>query len=119
MSRRGQVIKLSIVIICWNDWKVILECLHSVYAATRSTRFEVIVSDNGSTDGSVEFIRENFPEVHVLENGANLRFSKANNVGIRASQGELVLILNPDTVIHDGALDKWVEFVDRRPKVGP
>src|SRR5213080_2162859 len=110
--------KLSIVIICWNDRKVIGDCLQSIIAGTHTTEFEVIVSDNGSTDGSVEWIRQSFPRVRVVENGANLRFSKANNVGIRASRGELVLILNPDTLIHDGALDTWVEFADRHPEVG-
>jgi GT2 family glycosyltransferase len=110
--------KLSIVIICWNDRRVIRDCLHSIYAGTHSTELEVIVADNASTDGSVELIRQNFPQVRVLENGANLRFSKANNVGIQASHGELILILNPDTLIHDGALDKWVEFADRHPEAG-
>src|SRR5580700_5054190 len=105
--------KLSIVILCWNDSRVIGDCLQSIYAGTRSTEFEVIVSDNGSTDGSVEYIRTNFPQVHLIENRRNLRFAKGNNVGIRASQGEYILILNPDTIIHDGALDKMVAFADK------
>jgi GT2 family glycosyltransferase len=110
--------KLSIVILCWNDRKVIGDCLRSIYAGTRFTEFEIIVSVNGSADGSVAFIRQNYPNVRVIENGANLGFSKGNNVGIRASQGELVLILNPDTIIHDGTLDKWVNFADRHPEAG-
>jgi GT2 family glycosyltransferase len=111
-------VKLSIVIICWNDLKVISDCLRSIYSGTHSTEFEVIVSDNGSTDGSIEFIRTNFPRVHVIENGANLRFSKGNNVGIQASTGEYVLILNPDTIVHEGALDRWMEFADEHPEAG-
>jgi len=110
--------KLSIVILCWNDLKVIANCLTSIYGRTHSIDFEVIVSDNGSTDGSIQFIRENFPQVRLIENGRNLRFAKGNNVGIRASEGEYVLILNPDTIIHDGTLDKMVEFADRHPKAG-
>jgi GT2 family glycosyltransferase len=110
--------KLSIVIICWNDWEIISECLRSIYEGTRSTECEVIVSDNGSSDGSVRLIRENFPRVRLIQNGANLRFSKANNVGIQASRGEYILILNPDTVIHDGALDSWVAFADAHPEAG-
>lgn len=110
--------KLSIVILCWNDLEVIVNCLQSIYAGTHSTEFEVIVSDNGSTDGSVEFIRKRFPDVHVIENGTNLRFAKANNVGIRASKGEYVLILNPDTIIHDGTLDKLVMFADQHTEAG-
>jgi len=110
--------KLSIVILCWNDLKVIADCLTSIYAGTHSIDFEVIVSDNGSTDGSIQFIRENFPQVRLIENGRNLRFAKGNNVGIRASEGEYVLILNPDTIIHDGTLDKMVEFADKHPRAG-
>jgi GT2 family glycosyltransferase len=110
--------KLSIIILCWNDLKVIGDCLRSIYATTHSIEFEVIVPDNGSTDGSIEFIRKNYPQVRMIENGKNLRFAKANNVGIRASQGEYVLILNPDTIIHEGTLDKIVPFADQHPEAG-
>ncbi|HZS71939.1 MAG TPA: glycosyltransferase family 2 protein [Candidatus Acidoferrum sp.] len=110
--------KLSIVIICWNDRAVILECLRSIFSATRSTEFEVIVSDNGSTDGSRDAIRERFPQVRICENGANLRFAKGNNAGIKLARGEYVLILNPDTIIHEGALDSWVRFADQHPEAG-
>ena len=110
--------KLSIIILCWNDREVIAECLRSIFANTHSTDFEVIVSDNGSTDGSVEFIRSSYPMVQVIENGRNLRFARANNVGIRASRGEYVLILNPDTIIHDSTLDRMVSLADRHPEAG-
>jgi GT2 family glycosyltransferase len=110
--------KLSIVILCWNDLKVIPDCLRSIYATTHATALEVIVSDNGSTDGSIDFIRKNYPQVQVIENRRNLRFAKANNVGIRASRGEYVLILNPDTVIHEDTLDKMVTFADTHPEAG-
>ena len=110
--------KLSIVILNWNDQKVISDCLASIYASTHSTEFEVIVSDNGSTDGSIEYIRQNFPKVRLLENGMNLRFAKGNNVAIRVSKGDYVLILNPDTIIHDGALDKMVVYADKHPEAG-
>lgn len=110
--------KLSIVILCWNDRKVIAGCLESIFANTHSTDFEVIVSDNGSTDDSVDFIRAAYPQVRIIENGRNLRFAKANNVGIRASRGEYVLILNPDTIIHEGTLDKMVASADRHFEAG-
>ena len=110
--------KLSIVILCWNDREVITNCLSSIYAGTHQNELEVIVSDNGSTDGSPELIRKMFPLVRVIENGANLRFSRGNNVGIEVSTGQYVLILNPDTVIHEGALDAWLEFAARHPEAG-
>lgn len=110
--------KLSIVIICWNDWKVIEGCLRSIFAGTHRIEYEVIVSDNGSTDGSVERIRAQFPAVRIVENRANLGFAKGNNAGIREARGEYVLILNPDTIVHDGSLDRWLDFAGRRPEAG-
>ena len=110
--------KLSIILLCWNDREVISECLKSIFANTHSTDFEVVVSDNGSTDGSVEFIRSFYPTVHVIENSLNLRFAKANNIGIKASRGEYVLILNPDTIIHAGTLDRLVALADQHPEAG-
>src|SRR5271166_6731704 len=110
--------KLSIIVICWNDLKVIANCLKSIYDQTNQFDFEVIVSDNGSTDGSVEFIRKSFPEVRVVENRANLGFAKGNNAGIRVAQGEYILILNPDTVILYRALERLVAFADRHPESG-
>jgi GT2 family glycosyltransferase len=110
--------KLSIVIICWNDLKVIKDCLRSIFEGTHSTEFEVLVSDNGSTDGSIAYIHQNYPSVKVIENGANLGFAKANNSGIRQTTGDYVLILNPDTIVHDGSLDRWIAFADRHTDVG-
>lgn len=110
--------KLSIVIICWNDSRVIEDCLRSIFESVHEIDYEVIVSDNGSTDGSVERIRAQFPAVRLLENRANLGFARGNNVGIRAALGEYILILNPDTIIHDASLDRWIEFADRHPDVG-
>jgi GT2 family glycosyltransferase len=111
-------VKLSIVILCWNDRDVITACIRSIYANTHKLDFEIIVSDNGSTDGSPDFIRKTFPSVIVIENGTNLRFSAGNNVGIQVSKGEYVLILNPDTLIHEGSLDRWLEYADRHADTG-
>jgi GT2 family glycosyltransferase len=111
-------LKLSVIILCWNDLKVLPDCLKSIYAGTREIEFQTIVSDNGSTDGSPEFVRDNYPQVRLIENGRNLRFAKGNNVAIRESRGEYVLILNPDTIIHDGALDQMVAYADRHPEGG-
>jgi GT2 family glycosyltransferase len=110
--------KLSVVIICWNDLRVIRDCLRSIYAGTHSTDFEVIISDNGSVDDSIEFVCKHYPQVRVVENQQNLGFARGNNVGIRTSRGEYVLILNPDTIVHDGAFDRLVEFADRHPEAG-
>ena len=66
----------------------------------------------------MERIRTQFPSVRIIENRANLGFAKGNNAGIREASGEYVLILNPDTIIHDGSFDRWVVFADRNPGAG-
>jgi GT2 family glycosyltransferase len=111
-------VKLSIVIICWNDLKVISQCLESVFSETDQIPFEVIISDNGSSDGSLDYIRQHFLTVRIVENGENLGFARGNNAGIAASHGEYVLILNPDTIIRDRALEKLVAFADSHPEAG-
>jgi N-acetylglucosaminyl-diphospho-decaprenol L-rhamnosyltransferase len=110
--------KLSIVIICWNDRKVIDDCLHSIFEETHDIDFEVIVSDNDSSDGSVELMRNKYPYVRVVQNHENLGFAKGNNAGISETSGQYVLILNPDTLIQDRALEKLVTFADRHPNAG-
>jgi GT2 family glycosyltransferase len=110
--------KLSIVVLCWNDRGIIGECLRSICTNSHACDYEVIVCDNGSTDGSVGFIRSSYPAVQVIENGKNLRFAKANNVGIGAACGEYTLILNPDTIIGKGTLDMIVSLADRHPEAG-
>lgn len=109
---------LSIVIICWNDLKVIGNCLRSIFEQTREIDFEVVISDNGSSDGTVEYIRAHFPRARILENSANLGFAKGNNAGIKVARGHYVLILNPDTIIRDRALEKLVAFADCHPEAG-
>ena len=83
-----------------------------------SQRIEIIVVDNNSVDGSVKLVKEKFPEVKLLENKENLGFSKANNIGIRESKGEYVLLLNPDTVVEDDTLVKVVSFMDSHADAG-
>jgi N-acetylglucosaminyl-diphospho-decaprenol L-rhamnosyltransferase len=112
------MMKLSVVIICWNDLKVILDCISSVFAETRAFDYEIIVTDNASTDGSVAEIAKRFPAVRIVENLENGGFGKGNNAGIRAACGEYVLILNPDTIIRDRAVEKLVAYADRHPEAG-
>ena len=108
--------KLSIVIINWNDKEVLRECLLSIFKETRDIRFEVIISDNGSNDDTLDYVRQNYPQSVIVENRANLGFARGNNSGIAVAQGEYVLILNPDTIILDRALDRWIPWADRHPE---
>jgi len=117
-SEPGKRLKLSIVIICWNDLKVLPDCLRSITSGTNNLEYEIIISDNGSTDGSVEFVHKNYPAARVVENNANLGYARGNNAGIRVATGEYVLILNPDTIVHEGSLEKWLRFADQHPEAG-
>ena len=110
--------KLSIVIVNYNVREYVEQCLQTVYAAGKDIDMEIFVVDNASTDGSVAYLRERFPEVKYIENKQNLGFSKANNIAIRQAIGDYVLLLNPDTTISENVLRECVEFADAHPKSG-
>lgn len=112
------MIDLSIIIVNTNNCKILEECLASVFAATHSPKLEVIVSDNGSTDGSQEMIRSKFPQVKLIENGENLGFIKASNKGLNLASGRYLMLLNDDTLVKDSALDKMMDFMDANPMAG-
>lgn len=108
---------VSIVIVNYNTRDLLRDCLKSIYEKTKSVDFEVIVSDNGSVDGSVEMIRSEFPQVIVIENNANLGFGTANNRGTERACGKYIFFLNSDTVLLNNAVkiffDYWESSSDR------
>ena len=110
--------KLSIVIVNYNVKYFLEQCLCSVRAAVAGIEAEVLVVDNHSTDGSIEYLRPRFPEVIFIENEDNPGFAKANNQAIRISQGEYVLLLNPDTVVGEDSLRSLCYFMDEHPEAG-
>ena len=109
--------KLSIIIVNWNSGDVLRECIRSIYTSTK-TDMEIIVVDNNSSDDSVAMIRREFPGVILLEKKENLGFSRGNNIGFSRSHGDFILILNPDTIILDNALDKMTEALEAHATVG-
>lgn len=110
--------KLSIVIVSYNVKYYLEQCLYSLRKACRNTEVEILVVDNASSDGTVDYIRGNFPEVILIGNNENLGFSRANNMAIRQSKGEYVLLLNPDTIVGEHVLDGCVDFLDTHPEAG-
>lgn len=96
--------KLSIVIVSWNTADILAQCLDSVYAPAPEVSFEVWVVDNASTDGSAVMVQQRYPQVNLLINETNVGFATANNQAIRRCTGDYVLLLNPDTIVHAGAL---------------
>ncbi|MBL4658671.1 MAG: glycosyltransferase [Flavobacteriales bacterium] len=111
--------KLSVIIVNYNVKFFLEQCLNSVFAASGSLgEIEVIVVDNNSVDGSVEMLKEKFPQVNTLANTDNKGFSAANNQGIKISSGEYVLLLNPDTIVEEDTFKLTVEFMDSKPIAG-
>ena len=110
--------KLSVVIVSYNVRFYLEQCIASVHRATRGIESEIWVVDNHSQDDSVALIRQNFPEVHVIEKSQNLGFARANNIAIRKATGQYILLLNPDTIVGEDTLREVIDFMDRHPKAG-
>jgi len=109
-----------IVILNWNGIEDTRECLDSL-SKLEYDNFKVVVVDNGSTDGSVEVLREKYPDIEVIENRDNLGFTGGNNVGMRHAMergAEYVWLLNNDTIVEGGALQKLVRSAESSKKVG-
>ena len=110
--------KLSIVIVSYNVCSYLEQCLQSVQTALEGIDGEVFVVDNHSDDDSVEVVRNRYPWVRLIANRENLGFARANNIAITQSEGEYVLLLNPDTVVEPDTLREVLLFMDEHPKAG-
>ncbi len=110
--------RVSVAIVNTNTRDLLADCLESLYASAHDMDLEVIVSDNASKDGSVVMLTRRYPDVRVIANDVNRWFTGATNQAIDASTGEFVLCLNPDTVVHPGALQTLVSYLRGHPHVG-
>lgn len=110
--------KLSVVIVNYNVKHFIEQCLYSVIKASKGLTSEIFVVDNNSVDGSVELIKEKFPQVKLIVNESNKGFSVANNQAIKLAKGDYVLLLNPDTVVQEDTFTKTLHFMDNHPEAG-
>lgn len=106
---------LSIIIVNWNTVDYLKACLRSIETHAPSCQYEVIVVDNASSDGSAEMVEQSFPGVKLIANSVNEYYAEGNNIGIRESRGEFVLLLNPDTKVKSGALDALLAFGREHP----
>lgn len=120
---------LSIIIVTWNGRELLRTCLRTLVGGEEAgvrrqasgvspLTSEIIIVDNASTDGSAEMVRVEFGDVRLIVNAENLGFARANNIGIRASRGRYVLLLNNDTLVPPGALAALVAFMDAHPEAG-
>lgn len=110
--------KLSIVIVNYNNDRVLRPCLESLPDALDGLDAEVILSDNGSSDGSLAWVRQNFPDIRILENGANLGFAEANNRAFPLASGDYILLLNPDTIVRGDAFWSMLALHADHPNAG-
>jgi len=112
------VTDMSVVLVCWNNRSYLHPCLKSLYRSGLKSSFDVVVVDNGSTDGSQQMLAEKYPEVKLIQNASNLGLGKASNQGMEATKGRYALLLNNDTLVNGPALDMLVEFLDTYPEAG-
>ncbi|HER43414.1 MAG TPA: glycosyltransferase family 2 protein [Candidatus Eisenbacteria bacterium] len=110
--------ELSVCIVNWNGGDFLPACLRSVYEGAGDLDLEVIVVDNGSTDGSAREVERLFPVAKVVDRGRNDGFAAANNVAIARSSGRYLLFLNPDTLVDPGSLERMVSFLEEEKAAG-
>jgi len=110
--------ELSIVILNYNTKDLTIDCIESLMRLKSETYYEIILCDNGSEDGSVEAIKERFPEVRIIKNKANLGFAKGNNAARGKCQGEYILFLNTDTIIKKGVLAETLKYLKEHGDIG-
>ena len=109
---------LSIVIVSFNTKKLLSDCLSGIFSSLRDANFtyEVLVVDNGSTDGTPDMVQERYPDVKLRKNDKNVGFGKANNQAIDIARGRTILLLNSDTVVLENAIELLYKFSLRHPR---
>ncbi len=111
-------IDVSVIIVSWNAREYLESCLRSLGESFDGLLCETIVVDNASSDGSAEMVLSTFPKVRMIHAGQNLGFAKANNMGIRASSGKYLFLVNSDVTFHTGSLHKIVDYLEKNENVG-
>lgn len=112
----SEQVDVSIVIISYNSCDYIIPCLRSIYEEAGDVSFEVIVLDNLSDDNSVEAIEAEFPQVRLMKHQENVGFARGNNIAAEHARGRRILLLNPDTLILDHAIDRLIAFANEHPE---
>lgn len=107
---------VSIIIVNWNGKHFLHDCLSSV-ADQDYKNIEIIFVDNASTDGSLEYVKSNYPKIIIIENASNLGFAQANNIGYKKCKGEYILFLNNDTKVKKNFLTKLVAGIEGKPDI--
>lgn len=109
--------RVSVVIVVWNAKRYVIECLETLREHCRQVCSEVIVVDNASSDGTPEAVAAMFPEFKLIRNGENLGFAKANNIGIAASSGDYVCLVNSDVKFLDDCISPMIAYLSEHTEV--
>jgi len=118
MNTKSLQLDVSIVFTNWNTRAYLRDCIHSVIAHTTGITYEIIVVDDGSTDGSVEMLRTEFPDVIQVVNGRNIGVAKSYNRGVAVARGRFIQMLNSDMILIDNAIKVLVDFLQLHADVG-
>jgi GT2 family glycosyltransferase len=108
----------AIVLVCWNNRSYLEPCLDSLYGAGLQHSFEVVVVDNGSTDGSQQMLRARFPDVRIVQNTSNVGLARACNQGVEVTTSPFILLLNNDTIVNGPSLDALIDHMAATPDAG-
>lgn len=114
----NRMVDISVILVNYKNVKLTEDCIESLQATKPTSSFEIIVIDNHSEDGSVETLKEKYPQVTVKDSGRNGGFAFGNNVGVRMAQGKYLLLLNNDTKVKEGMLDLLYQHAENNPTVG-
>ena len=110
--------ELTVIIVSYNTRELTLKCLETLYATTKETSFRTVLIDNDSQDGSAEAVAEHYPQVELIASKENHGFAKGNNLVAADAETEWLLLLNPDTECHEGAIDNLMAFAKANPDAG-
>ncbi|MDO9565359.1 MAG: glycosyltransferase family 2 protein [Candidatus Desulfaltia sp.] len=109
---------VSIIIVNWNTKKLLLDCIRSIHETVKNISFGIWLVDNASTDGSVEAVKQNYPDVKIIQNKRNLGFAAANNIALERMRGQYALLLNTDTILTNGAVENLFDFMEKNSDAG-
>lgn len=110
--------KLTVIIVNYNVKYFVEQCLDSLQKSLNGVDCQIVVSDNHSSDGSIDYLKPRYPNVRFIEGNHNLGFSRANNIAIRQTRSEYVLLLNPDTFVGEHTIVEALKFMDANPQTG-
>jgi len=117
-NSEDQKTKVTVIIVNYNTGSLLRDCLNSILKSKDIKNIDINIVDNASTDNSVEIVRQNFPQVNLVENEQNIGFARANNQILKTCQAPYILLLNPDIILKDNTLSRVLNFMEQNKDIG-